>query len=120
MRLSWKDGATTVLTAAIVTLYAGYLAEAGWPLVSGPRALAGVVLVAGLATCALGAADTRPPTWAARVGGGLGLIAFGCAVFTLITGNAATLAALVAVTVVLWAFATLRHAFTHPAPLAHR
>jgi hypothetical protein len=115
MRLTWKDGAATVLTAGVVTLYVAFLAGAGLPLLSAPRVLAGLVLVMGLGACALGgsgAATDGSPRWVAYTGGILGGAAFLAAVVTLITGNAAVLGVLIGATIALWFFATARHAFT--------
>jgi hypothetical protein len=62
MRLTWKDGAATVLTAGVAALYVAFLAGAQLPLVSGPRVLAGVALVAGLGACAIGGSGGGPLT----------------------------------------------------------
>jgi hypothetical protein len=115
MRLTWKDAAATGLTAGAVALYVAFLAGAGLPLVSGPRVLAGVVLVAGLGACALGGssvASDRPPRWAGYTGGILGGTAFLAALITLIIGNEVALGVLVGATLALWVVATARHAFT--------
>ena len=115
MRLTWKDGAATVLTAGIMALYVAFLAGARLPLVSGPRMLAGVALVAGLGACALGgggATTNASARWVAYTGGILGGTAFLAALVTLITGSSVGLGVLVGATVALWVFATVRHAFT--------
>jgi hypothetical protein len=115
MRLTWKDTAATVLTAAIVALYVAFLVDANLPLVSGPRALAGVVLIAGLAACAIGGrsmtADTRHG-WVVRISVVLGVVAFISALITMITGSEFVLAMVVGTTVALWLVTTLRHALT--------
>ena len=118
MRLTWKDGLATLLTAGIVALYVAFLAGADLPLVSGPRVLAGVALVAGLSACALGASpDGGVPSRSAKwFGGILGTTALVTAVVTLITGSEVALAILVGSTVALWLVSTVRHAFTGTGP----
>jgi hypothetical protein len=115
MRLTWKDGIATVLTAGIVALYAGFLAGATLPLFAGPRALAGLILVVGMTACAIGGTAlndgaTNGPT--VHVGSTLGAAAFLAALVTMISGAGSTLAILVGVTVTLWLLATVRHAVT--------
>jgi hypothetical protein len=115
MRLTWKDGIATVLTAGIVALYAAYLAGENLPLVSGTRVLAGLILVVGLVACAVGSTAMTAGASAGLtvyVGGTLGAAAFLAALVTMVTGAASTLAILVGVTVALWLFATVRHAVT--------
>jgi hypothetical protein len=115
MRLTWRDAMATVLTAGIVALYAAYLAGENLPLISGPRVLAGLILVVGLVACAAG--GTAMTTGASAgltvyVGGTLGAAAFLAALVTMVTGATSTLAILVGATVALWLFATVRHAVT--------
>jgi hypothetical protein len=113
MRLTWKDAAATVLTAGVVALYAAYLAGAGLPLVSGPRVVAAVALVAGLGACAVGGTDLdRASRWTTYTGATLGGVAILAALVAMTTGLGAALAVLVGATVVLWVMATARHAFT--------
>jgi hypothetical protein len=116
MRLTWKDGAATVLTAAVVALYWAYLAGAGLPLVSGPRALAGAVLALGFAGCALGGGDVaraskRMQTVRRTVAGVLGVTVLIAALVTLFTGNTVWLAVMVGATVAIWATTTVFHVF---------
>jgi hypothetical protein len=113
MRLTWKDGIATVLTAGIVALYAAYVADEKLPLVSGPRVLAGLILVVGLTACAIGGtaiAKDGSAGLTVYVGSTLGAAAFLAALITMITGAGSTLAILVGVTVALWLLATVRHA----------
>jgi hypothetical protein len=114
MRLTWKDGAATVVTAAVVGLYVAFLAGADLPLVSGPRALGTVVLALGMVGCALGSPDTSVAkgrsftAWTATLSG-IGVVALVAALFVLITGSEAVLAVLVGSVVALWLLATVRH-----------
>jgi hypothetical protein len=115
MRLTWKDAVATVLTGSIVTLYIAYLEGAALPLVAGPRVLAAVALVVGLAGCAVGGTGMttdRPANWAVRVAALLGAVAFIVGLIAMITGSHAMLATLIGVIVTLWLLATARHAST--------
>jgi hypothetical protein len=116
MGLTSRDAFATALTAAAVAPYVAFLSGDGLPLVSGPRALAATVLLLGVAACAIGAqsqvgkqADAAP--WDIKVANVLGPACFLLALFTVVTGNTITLALLVGTTVLLWLFATARHAF---------
>jgi hypothetical protein len=117
MRLTWKDGVTTLLTAAVAALYVAFLAGADLPLASSLRAMAAIAFVAGVAGCALGggpdrdAAQARSAKW---YGGIFGTTALVAGVVALITGNEIALAILVGSIVVLWLASTIRHAFAGP------
>src|SRR5439155_21151992 len=54
MRLTWKDGLATVLTAGIVALYVAFVAGADLPLLSSARGIAVAALVLGIGGCAAG------------------------------------------------------------------
>jgi len=54
MRLTWRDGAATIMTAGAVGLYLGFLAGASIPYLSGPEVYGGAVLAMGLAARVLG------------------------------------------------------------------
>jgi hypothetical protein len=47
MRLTWKDAVATLLFAAIVVPYAGYLAWGSMPFIQDPTGMAGVGLILG-------------------------------------------------------------------------
>jgi hypothetical protein len=123
MRLTWRDGASTLLTAAVVGLYWAYLADANLPLVAGPRALAGTVMVIGLAACAIGGGDLTAATERSRYGRVMGAFAAvpGVAgLVTIITGDTVALAIMVGSVVVMWLIATIRHAVTAPAQISDK
>jgi hypothetical protein len=120
MRVTWKDAVTTLVTGGVVALYAAFLLEANLLLVSGPRAVAGAVLVLGLIGY-LVVRDGQEYVSAgpiaknaiamAKVWAGAALF-FG--IITMITGSETTLAALIGTTVGWCVVTTLRHALTRP------
>jgi hypothetical protein len=125
MRLSWRDGIATVLTAAAVALYIGYRTDADLLLVSSTRLAAISVLVLGWAACAVGGAGRAGAADWTRAGtlllSGVGVVTLLAALTALVTGNEAALAVLVGALVVLWFAATLRHlvAGGHRGPMSH-
>lgn len=115
MAASIKDaGATAIVSAAGVATWA-CLAEWGWPLVSNVRVTAALVLVAGVAACAVGARDAQvvgKARWyqvMGPVGGGASSLA---ALVALITGWAPALAVSTILMVALWLASTVRHVGT--------
>lgn len=122
MRLTGKDAATTLFTAAIVAVYAAYLRGADLPLVSGVRGTTAVVLILGaVGGCALSEAGdlyagrrSGPTRIYTMMATAIGVTALVAAVTGLITGSSSALATLFAATVMLWFIATLRHAIGRP------
>jgi hypothetical protein len=82
VRLGWRDGVATLLVAAIVVPYVGYLARGGMPFVRDPRGMAAVGLVLGLAAVAAVGREAFRGAWgvAAAVSavgaGAVGVVAF--------------------------------------------
>jgi|SRR5579864_8684848 len=54
MHLTWKDGVATVLVAAVVVPFVGYMATGSMPFVQDPTGMAGLGLVLGLLAAAIG------------------------------------------------------------------
>jgi len=121
MKLSWHDAAATLVVAVAVGLYWAFVADAGLPLVSGPRVLAVLMFVLGVTACAVGGgvvpADTEaegrrsPGVWL-RMYAAHGALAFGLMVFVLVTGSTGALAVLTGLVVALWLFTTVRRVVT--------
>ena len=105
MTLTWKDGVTTALSAAVVGLAVTFATS--------PRPVAAAILLIGVAQCVIGA-DAGAPRWAALAGGLLGVSALAAAVVTIAAGSGTFLAILVAVVLTLWALTTARHAWPTP------
>jgi hypothetical protein len=129
MRLTWKDGLATGLAGAVVALYVAFRAGADLPLVSGPRALAGAVLLLGFAGCALGGSGVSPAGKGSAtvvrytISSVLGVIALVAGLWALFTGNGVALAVLVVATVAIWAVATTYHLIAGTGdrqPVGHR
>ena len=126
MRLTWKDGAATVMVAGTVASYVAFLADVSLPLVAGTRSMATALLVLGLVGCALGGASMPAedsPKWNTVVAALFGAATAVALVATWITASGFALAVAVGGTVVLWLVATARHAFTgagpHPRAAVH-
>lgn len=116
MRLSWKDGVATAITALIVVVYVVYASEADVVLVSSVRGAAAAILLLGMIGCGYGAADelykaTKSAalmtyTIVATV---LGVAALGGGLTALIFGSEFALTVLFTATVAMWLLATGRH-----------
>lgn len=111
MTLTRRDLAATVLTGLVVLTFAA--AHKGWDvwLVGDSyRWATAVILVLGVATCALGS----PPEGAnAKMLATLGVLALVLGVLALVTGSLTALSFLVLDIVVLWAASTFRHVRHH-------
>lgn len=107
MALTWKDLATTIL--AILVAGFSYLMVTGYrlPLISGYRWATLVLLILGIAMCAMSSANQGGP-WiiAASV---LGVITLLLIVASFIMGTKTIFIALSGTILLLWAIATLRH-----------
>lgn len=63
MRIGWRDGVATLLVAAIVVPYIGYLVRGGMPFIHDPRGMAATGLVLGLAAAAVVGREAFHGTW---------------------------------------------------------
>jgi hypothetical protein len=114
MRLTWKDGLATGLTAAAVAVFWAWQAGLSLPLIGGVRGAATAILLIGVATCAVGSrADQRGMLSTAL--GLLGTVAGFAGLIAIIWASQAALAVEISVIVGLWAATTVRHALT-PVP----
>jgi hypothetical protein len=114
IRLTWKDGIATALTAAAVGIYWALLAGAELPLVGSVRGSATAILLAGVGGCVAGAQVIPKGTGVSKWFGFLGTVAFFAGLSAIIWANQTALAIQVGAIIVLWAAATLRHAFGEP------
>lgn len=112
MRLTWRDGAATLLTAVAVAIYWALLAGADLPLVGGVRGAATAILLIGLATCITGSHQSGPLDSVSKVFGFFGAVAFFAGLTAIIWAAQWALAVEIGVIAALWAATTLRHALT--------
>jgi len=118
MRLTWKDAAATLFMAVNALVYAAFLRGTDLPVISGVRGATTVVLILGIVGgCALGqagegygAASSLAERTYTAVMGTLGIAAVAAAVAGLFSGSELALGILFTATLVLWLFATARHA----------
>lgn len=109
MSLSWKDAATTILTAGVVTL--AFAAVQEWLSFLSVRWTVVGMLVLGIGACAVGAYSTNTaPAYYSLVTGVLVAVAGLCVLLGLIFGAKGYAVALASAIVVLWFIATVRHA----------
>lgn len=116
MRTTSKNIIATLLVAAIVVPYVGYLVWGDMPFVQDPRGMAAVGLILGLAAAAVvGRAALDPePMHRAALGSGIVALALGIAALVAET-NEALLALFVIAIVLTWA---LGEAAQLPRPVA--
>jgi hypothetical protein len=122
MRFTPKDTVATAFVAAVVVIYAGYLAFDGIPLVRDVTGMAAVGLILGFGSRRIGGRDAFLHARVAFAAG-LGSMALGIA--TLITESEILLAVFVASITALWVAATYvrthvdRTSRTGRVPIAH-
>jgi hypothetical protein len=112
MRLTWKDAAATMLVAAILVPYFGYLARGSMPFIHDARGMAAAALIIGAVTCYAGDRRVMARRWTVltAVTALLGAAALGLGIAAIVTASGGVLAALIACIVALWALTTARHA----------
>ncbi|WP_345603390.1 hypothetical protein [Pseudonocardia adelaidensis] len=110
MKIGWRDVVATLLVAAIVVPYIGYLVH-GMPFIQDPRGMAATGLVLGLAAAAVVGREAFRGTWGAVAAffavtsGALGAVTFVRAEEGALSEG--LLAAFVVAVVVAWALAEL-------------
>ena len=123
MRLTWRDPVSTLVLLAGLSMAVSAWQDWGWPLLGGIRAGIIALAAAGLVSCVVGGTLDR-----FYFSDPFGLITFVISMTALaiaivgglIVGTQEFLLALMLVTVVLWALATLRHAVEGAAPTPSR
>jgi hypothetical protein len=110
MTLTRKDAVATSLVGLAVLAFLGTHEAWNVPLIGdSPRWAAAVILVLGVGACAAGARRVTSTLFSV-----LGGAAFVLGVVALVTGSLTPLSLLVADMMVMWAIATLRHAYAPP------
>ncbi|MEU7872949.1 hypothetical protein [Dactylosporangium sp. NPDC049140] len=112
MRLTWRDGVATALTAVILASYAAFAAASPAPGSGATRVAGAAVLLAGIAMCVLGAVPAAfpRPGAAVYVAATLGVVALLAALVTVAGASGAALGLQVWITLALWLFTTVHHA----------
>lgn len=111
MQLTRRDALATLLVAAILVPYVGYLVRGEMPFIQDPRGMAATGLILGLLAFAIvgrSALGTGALMWTG-VAIGIASIGLGVAAVWAET-NEVLLGAFIATIVVLWALETLSHA----------
>ncbi len=117
MRLTSRDGVATLLVAAIIVPYVGYLIFGSMPFIQDPTGMAGVGLVFGAVAAVIGGwIAVHEGAFMAIATGVLGIVSLGLGIAALVsehlfdaTGSALVLGGFMATIVSLWALALLRH-----------
>lgn len=112
MRLTWRDGVTTLLAGVVGLVYAAHALAWQWPVVEDARGATLVLGVVGLGMCIVGGsggtiASRSRFTLAAGILGGA---AFLLVVVGLITGWSLAVTLIAVDTLLLYAISTVRHA----------
>jgi hypothetical protein len=122
MLLTWRDGLTTVLTAAAAVLYALWATDAVMAGVS-TRWITVIVFALGMAACTANQRELgkvygaipgapRPPGSYIALATALGIVMLVAGILAFVLASEAMLVTLVAAMVALWLLATARHALT--------
>lgn len=116
MRLTWKDGVSTVIMALIVMVYVLFLSGADVVFISNVRGAATAMLLLGMIGCGYGAPDELYKAKKSTaiqafmvLGTTFGVIALGGALVALIFASEVALGVFFVATAVLWFIATTRH-----------
>ena len=124
MRLTWRDVVATVLVAAIMVPYAGYLINGSALLITDPTGMAAFGLILGVIAAVVGGwIAVREGTFMNTATLMLALISFGLGVSALVSENIYEPASreiilwiFMATIVSLWALELLRHSGVIPTP----
>ena len=112
MKWSARDGIASLLVAAIVIPYVGYLAQGEMPFIEDPRGMSAVALVLGVAAFLVAGAMISPGAWG-KVEIVLALVTLTVGIVALVFAEAAAAEALLAAFIVMivadWAVTMLDH-----------
>jgi hypothetical protein len=108
MRFTWKDASVTVLVAAVVIPYVGYLVRGSMPFIEDPRGMAATGLVLGLVAAVVAGRQAFGHGSLGRAAEVVGLLSVGTGLATLIWAESGTvsdvlLAGFMGTIVVTWA-----------------
>ncbi len=123
MRLTWRDGVTTILAGCTVAIAMAVAQGWGWPLLGSVAAGVAVLGAVGLAMCVLGASTDSAPSLKdpfTAVMSVLGSVALVLIVVGLIMANEAVFMTLTVVILVMWLVSTTSHAISARPSLRYR
>lgn len=112
MRLTWKDGVSTLLVGACGLIFLAVTDAWGWPLLGDFQAGAAALLVVGLAACIVGGSNmTTFDTGDSMVVGAstIGFFALAVGIYGIVSGSETAFAILAATIAMLWVVATIHH-----------
>lgn len=114
MRVTWKDGVTTLATAGAITLERAYFHSWDWPLISNMdwviAGLVGLTAIGFLFSYVFDEFRNTAWTWIAGILGALTLVLAG---FGLITGSSDYVVLLMLNAVLFWIASIIRHVTVH-------
>ena len=113
MRLTWRDGAATVLAALTVMVTLALTQAWSWPLLGSYQAGVVALTIIGVAMCTAGAMGMETPSVTqpfAAIVSVLGVAALGLIIFRLIAATQAPFVALAVVLLAIWFVTTVHHA----------
>jgi hypothetical protein len=112
MRLTWRDGLTTLLAILVVAIYAAHAAGVAIPVVDGARGATLLIGIAGFGMCLVAGTGAEAPSKGGYtvLASALGISALSLIVVSLITGWDLAVPLLAADTVLLWLISTAHHA----------
>ena len=120
MRLTTKDVVATVLVAAVVVPYLGYLIAGEMPFIKDPRGMAATGLVLGLAAAIVVGRDAFTPRPLHRAALATGVVAFALGVAALWAETSEVVLALFVVALVLtWGLGEVAAQTDRRAPVQH-
>ena len=116
MKLTWKDGVTTVTMGLVTAAYLAFLLGAELPIVDTVRGTTATVLILGwVGGCAFSGLNDTRKTGLSRflvvLASVFGVTALAAGIVGLVTASTVALAVLFGATAALWLTATARHAF---------
>jgi hypothetical protein len=112
MRLTWRDGVSTLLVVACGVIFLAVTNAWGWPLLSSFHTGSAVLLVVGLTACIVGGSNMKtfdasdPMVLGAST---IGFFAFAVGVYGIISGSETALAILATTIAMLWVVTTIHH-----------
>jgi hypothetical protein len=113
MRITWRDGAATVIAVLALLVMLALTQGWSWPLLGDYRAGVVALTILGFAMCSLGLQVTDPSEFREPfmvINSALGVVALGLVVLGLVFATQVLFVALAMTLLALWALTTIHHA----------